>query len=57
MGASLSATARFWIFIVMAALLLVAVGVFALRNPALVAAVVKAFFDAPGGPPPPPRSR
>ena len=33
-----------------------AVGVFALRNPALVAAVIKAFFDAPGGPPPP-RSR
>lgn len=31
LGASLSATARFWIFIVMAALLLVAVGVFALR--------------------------
>ncbi len=30
-----------------------AVGIFALRNPALVAAVVKAFFDAPGGPPPP----
>lgn len=34
-----------------------AVGVFALRNPALVAAVIKAFFDAPGGSPPPPRSR
>lgn len=33
-----------------------AVGVFALRNPALVAAVIKAFFDAPGGSPPP-RSR
>ncbi len=30
----------------------VAAGVFALRNPALVAAVLKAFFDAPGGPPP-----
>lgn len=29
----------------------VAAGVFALRNPALVAAVLKAFFDAPGGPP------
>lgn len=31
LGATLSATARFWIFIVIAALLLVAVGVFALQ--------------------------
>jgi protein-S-isoprenylcysteine O-methyltransferase Ste14 len=33
-----------------------AAGIFALRNPALVAAVIKAFFDAPSGPAPP-RSR
>lgn len=34
-----------------------AAGIFALRNPALVAAVLKAFFDAPGGPPPNDRHR
>lgn len=34
-----------------------AAGIFALRNPALVAAVIKAFFDAPGGPPPSSRDR
>ena len=34
-----------------------AAGIFALRNPVLVAAVIKAFFDAPAGPPPGDRHR
>ncbi len=37
---------------IMAAGAAVAAGVFAIRNPALVAAVLKSFFDAPPGPPP-----
>jgi hypothetical protein len=34
-----------------------AAGIFALKNPALVAAVIRAFFDAPPGPPPTSRPR